>query len=266
MKNTSPAAVVAGHICLDITPALSCEGDFSALLRPGRLVRVGPADVHIGGCVANTGLALQKLGVPTRLVARVGADALGGLVRAQAGASGADCALIEDSSASTSYSVVLAPPGVDRVFLHHAGANEFFTDQNVPDVTLKGAKLLHFGYPPLMPAMYYHNGEALRRLFARAHALGLITSLDMAAIDPASEAARVDWPTFFQNVLPETDCFLPSAEELCGMLAPEVHARWLARAGAEPGKDALGGLGGDLFIELGQEHRGQVTHPLGLQK
>jgi sugar/nucleoside kinase (ribokinase family) len=81
-----------------------------------------------------------------------------------------------------------------------------------------------------MPALYRDHGEPLRRLFTRAHGLGLATSLDMTAIDPASEAARVDWPAFLRNVLPAVDCFLPSAEELCAMLAPTQHAQWLERA------------------------------------
>ncbi len=227
-----PAAVVAGHICLDITPDLSARepGELQSLLRPGRLISIGAADVQPGGCVANTGLALQKLGIPTRLIARVGADALGRLVGELMSASGAECVLHEDSQAATSYSVVVAPPGVDRVFLHHAGANGRFSAADVPDALLQGAKLLHFGYPPLMPEFYDNHGEALCNLFARAKALGLATSLDMTAIDPQSEAARVDWPVFLATVLPQTDFFLPSAEEICFMLDRPRHGEWLRRA------------------------------------
>ena len=223
-------AVVAGHICLDITPELQTANNLADLLTPGRLLRVGPADVHTGGCVANTGMALQKFGVSTRLVARVGQDNFGDTVLEIAGSSGADCALIRDRDASTSYSVVLAPPGIDRIFLHHAGANESFCESDIPDSVLAGAKLIHFGYPPLMPAMCRDHGEPLKRLFTRAHALGLATSLDMAAIDPSSDAAQLDWPALLQNVLPMVDCFFPSAEELCQMLDPPRYAEWLTRS------------------------------------
>lgn len=230
MDDRIPWAIVAGHICLDITPALETSNNLANLLTPGRLLRVGPADVHTGGCVANTGMALQKLGIPTRLIARVGQDNFGDTIFEIASASGADCSLIRDQEASTSYSIVLAPPGIDRVFLHHAGANESFFECDVPDSALLGAKLLHFGYPPLMPAMCRNHGEPLKRLFTRAHALGLTTSLDMAALDPSSDAAQIDWPALLQNVLPTVDCFFPSAEELCQMLDPPRHAEWLARA------------------------------------
>ncbi|MCE5344239.1 MAG: PfkB family carbohydrate kinase [Eubacteriales bacterium] len=228
----TPTVIVAGHICLDITPDLSAQepGTLQTLLRPGRLVGVGAADVHPGGCVANTGLALQRLGVRSRLIARVGHDALGRLVEELVRASGAECALHVDPQAATSYSVVVAPPGVDRVFLHHAGANGRFCAEDVPDTLLLGAKLLHFGYPPLMPELYRNNGEALRSLFARARTLGLSTSLDMTAIDPQSEAAQVDWTAFLTSVLPQVDFFLPSAEELCFMLDRPRHEAWIRQA------------------------------------
>ncbi len=232
-KPTAPVVVVAGHICLDITPAF--EGGqtvpLGRLISPGRLTRVGAADVHTGGCVANTGLALHRLGVPTRLVAKVGADAFGGLVRELLAAEGADAALLTDAACSTSYSVVLAPPGIDRMFLHNAGANETFAQADVADAHLQGAKLFHFGYPPLMQRLMRGGGQELLALFARVKALGLATSLDMAAFDPATEAGGTDWAALLARLLPLVDFFLPSAEEICLMLDKPRHAEWLARAG-----------------------------------
>ena len=233
--------VVAGHICLDITPAFDAwaGGSLSRLLTPGKLVHVGAADVHTGGCVANTGLALQRLGVPARLVARVGCDAFGGLVRDLVQTEGADCRLISDTESSTSYSVVLAPPGIDRVFLHNSGANERFSETDVTDDLLAGARLFHFGYPPLMLRLCRDNGRELLTLFKRVRALGLATSMDMAAMDPGSEAARVDWPSLFPLLMPLTDFFLPSAEELCFMLDRARHTEWLARADGGDVTDVL---------------------------
>ena len=232
MRDPAPLAVVAGHICLDIMPDLSCCATQPAqsLLLPGKLLNVGPADVHTGGCVANTGLALQKLGIATRLVARVGADAFGDMVQERLAAEGADCALIRDPGAATSYSVVLAPPGVDRMFLHHSGANERFVADDVPDEVLRDATLLHFGYPPMMTGMLDHHFEGLASLFTRAQALGVATSMDMAAIDPDSPAASRDWAAALQQLIPLTDFFLPSAEELCFMLDKPRLREWRERA------------------------------------
>ena len=253
-----PEVIVAGHICLDITPAFSPTGaaTLAELLRPGHLTHVGAADVHTGGCVANTGLALQKLGVATRLIARVGDDVFAGLIRQLLEAEGADCPLVCDPASSTSYSVVLAPPGIDRVFLHNPGANEGFAEADVTDAMMDGARLMHFGYPPLMLRLCRDGGAELLRLFARAKARGLATSLDLCAVDASSPAATMDWPALLARLLPSVDFFLPSAEELCFMLDRPRLARWLARSG---GDDVTAVLDirrdiaplGDRLLELG---------------
>ena len=119
--------VVAGHICLDIIPHLETvlPDQFAAWLQPGHLIEIGPAAFATGGCVSNTGLALHTLGVPVRLIGKVGGDRFGQLVRdiiagyAPALADG----LIVDAASSTSYTLVLNPPHTDRTFLHNPGAN-----------------------------------------------------------------------------------------------------------------------------------------------
>ena len=230
-KLSNPVAVVAGHICLDITPAFETEGLTAAqLLLPGKLTRVGAADVHTGGCVANTGLALHHFGVRTRLFAKVGDDALGALIQTLLAAEQADATLAIDSQSSTSYSIVVALPHQDRAFWHNAGANERFSQADVPDALLDGASLFHFGYPPLMLRLCQNGGAELLTLFKRVKARGLMLSLDMAAVDPNAEAAQTDWPALLAMALPMVDFFLPSAEELCFMLDKPRYADWLERA------------------------------------
>ena len=60
--------LVAGHLCIDVTPGLRGMPG----LDPGGLVEVGPARVALGGCVANTGLALRLASRQTRYTARGG--------------------------------------------------------------------------------------------------------------------------------------------------------------------------------------------------
>ena len=57
---TKKKVIVAGHICLDITPVFPDKKvkHPGEILSPGKLVQMGAADVHSGGCVANTGLAM----------------------------------------------------------------------------------------------------------------------------------------------------------------------------------------------------------------
>lgn len=233
--------ISAGHICLDITPVFdpAIQGSLGELLSPGKLVHMEPAEVHTGGSVANTGLALKLLGADVSLVAKVGCDPFGDIVAGQLAQFGAADALIRDTESSTSYSVVLAPPNVDRIFLHHPGANDSFSGADISDDTLRDAALLHFGYPPLMRRMYQDGGAELETLFRRAKALGVATSLDLAAVDAQSEAGQADWAALLRRVVPYIDFFVPSVEELCFMIDRPRFAQWSARANGKALTDVL---------------------------
>lgn len=225
--------IAAGHICLDITPVIPRGRTYSRvgeLLVPGKLLNVEQADVHTGGSVANTGLALKKLGVDVTLMGKAGADAFGALLAQLLERHGAG-GLLTDPNSSTSYSVVLAIPGIDRIFLHNPGANDTFSNQDIPDSALTDAVLFHFGYPPLMRKMYRDGGAELTAIFRRMKGKGIATSLDFAAIDPNSEAGRVDWNAVLTNVLPYTDFFVPSFEELCFMLDRDKFQQLAAKGG-----------------------------------
>ena len=219
--------ISAGHICLDITPVFRAGKKYdrlSSLLIPGKLVQVGAADVHTGGSVANTGLALKLLGCDVALLGKVGDDAFGMMVRnilAKYGAGG----LLVDPESSTSYSVVLAVPGMDRVFLHNPGANDTFSGADIPDSILEGAALFHLGYPPLMRCLWENGGAELSLLFRRVKEKGIATSLDLASVDPHSPAGGADWEKILSNVLPWVDFFVPSFEELCWMLDRKRYDR-----------------------------------------
>ena len=227
--------ISAGHICLDITPVFPTEKNYDQigdLLIPGKLIQMDAASVHTGGSVANTGLALKLLGNDVTLLGKVGDDAFGGLVRkilSDYGAGG----LIVDENSSTSYSVVLAAPGIDRIFLHNPGANDTFSAADIPEKALEDASLFHFGYPTLMRRMYEKNGRELAAMFRWVQSCQIATSLDLAAVDAASEAGKADWALILSQVLPYVDFFVPSFEELCFMLD-------------RPRYEALSALGGDM--------------------
>lgn len=228
--------IVAGHICLDITPIFPDKkaSKLDDILSPGKLVQTGSADVHTGGAVANTGLALKVLGADVSLMGKIGCDAFGDMICGILKKYDADKYMIRSESESTSYSVVLAVPGIDRIFLHNPGANNTFRASDVSPKTLEDAALFHFGYPPLMRTMYENNGEQLVSLMQSVRAAGVATSLDMAAVDPDTEAGKLDWNEVLKRVLPHVDFFVPSVEELCFMLDKERFSQWQLRAG---GKD-----------------------------
>lgn len=224
--------IAAGHICLDITPVFpECKTDkLEQLLQPGKLLHMKEADVHTGGSVSNTGLGMKLLGADVSLMGKIGDDAFGRMVQSIFEEYGAQEGLLVTPGESTSYSVVLAVPGIDRIFLHNPGANDTFCMEDIPQEQLKEASLFHFGYPPLMKKMYENQGEELVRIFRGVKDAGAATSLDFAAIDPASEAGNADWEAILEKVLPYVDFFVPSVEELCYMLDRERFAQWQKRA------------------------------------
>jgi sugar/nucleoside kinase (ribokinase family) len=243
--NAKPRKVmVAGHICLDITPALSSlkTNSLSEVLSPGKLVQVGAASVSAGGAVANTGLGMKILGADVTLAGKIGDDQFGGIIKKIIAGYGCAEELSVDRGSSTSYSVVLAFPGVDRIFLHNPGANDAFCAEDISEDALADVRHFHLGYPPLLRRMFLHEGAELQNILSAVKSKGIFTSLDMAAVDPASESGAQDWKAILRNVLPFTDFFLPSVEELIFMLDKNLY-RDLQKRGA----------GGDITLTLSVE-------------
>ncbi len=235
--------VAAGHLCLDIIPALPEPAAGRPLIEPGRLTRIGPATLALGGSVANTGLALHRLGANTQLAARLGDDYLGRLVlellRDHQGVrtERITCAAGE----ATSYSLVISPPGVDRSFLHCSGANDAFTASDLAEVG--ECRILHFGYPPLMPGVLADGGAGLAKVFTEVQNAGGLVSLDMAAPDAERGLSSAEWRRWLARVLPHVDLFLPSFDEVLQMLDPPLHAKLSAAAPENPARAAdLSGL------------------------
>lgn len=220
---------VAGHVCLDLTPAFpQLASSALEILSPGALRIVGPATLSPGGAVSNTGLALHRLGVPVRLIARIGRDLFGDALVSLYSAFGAPTEdLLRIDGEATSYSVVIDPPGRDRSFLHCPGANDRYNPAAMLPPKLLDCALLHFGYPQAIYATYADGGRALARAFQSAQNAGIATSLDTCFADPDAPAGKTDWPAFLRRVLPHVDFFCPSWDELWMMYErrPLIDAR-----------------------------------------
>ncbi len=246
-------AVVAGHICLDIIPQITgiTPEQFRQNFQPGRLMVVGPAVFATGGAVSNTGLALARLGIDVRLMGKVGDDFIGEMIRqiVDNRSPGSAAGMIVDPAVHSSYTVVISPPGIDRLFLHDPGANDTFTADDVRYGVVEAASLFHFGYPPLMARMFLDDGIELSELVRRARATGVTTSLDTAAPDPAAPAGRANWPLILRRALPYVDAFLPSVEELVYML----HRPEYDRLQAETGGELLDAVTPEMLHDLSDE-------------
>lgn len=225
--------LVVGHICVDLQPLLSAAPS----MVPGDLFATGPLTISSGGSVANTAGALKVLGVPVTVAADVGDDVLGTVVGPLLSQLGLDTSGIRTVPGTTSYSVVVQPPGVDRTFWHHGGVNTSFDGSGVDlAVAARGVTdalaILHIGYPPLLPALVGEDGAPLAALLDRARDAGLATSLDLAVVSGPDNASRAHWQRVLDRVLPHVDICSPSRDDLVSAVGP------LDPAGGARGDDA----------------------------
>ena len=245
-------AVVAGHICIDLIPGFEPGRRYALdeIIVPGKLIAIQGASISTGGPVSNTGLPMLKLGADVRLMGKLGDDFFGEAILSLLRERGADEGMTVVKGERTSYTVVIAPPGVDRCFLHDPGANHTFCYEDVDFDLVARAKLFHLGYPPLMARMYARNGVELVRVMRRAKAVGATTSLDMALPDPTSPAGKANWLAILEAVLPHTDVFLPSVEETMYMLD---RARFLELRQAASQRDILDLISADMISQMGTQ-------------
>ncbi|MCC6804265.1 MAG: carbohydrate kinase family protein [Anaerolineae bacterium] len=219
--------IACGHLCLDLLPQMQ-NLRLEALASPGRLFEVGPMGFSTGGSVSNTGLALHRLGANVRLMSSVGDDQISHLILDFL--QRRDPAITEyvkvKEGLNGSYTLVLSPKDVDRMFLQYAGTNATFSSADIDYAVVSRAKILHLGYPPLLPALIAADGVDLACLFARAKESGVVTSLDMSLPDPAGASGQVDWRALLRRTLPHVDIFIPSLEEIVFMLRRSDFDRW----------------------------------------
>lgn len=244
MAGHSIDIVVAGHICVDITPPFDQAAgvrNAQAVLKPGSLLFVGPPVFTTGGAVSNTGLAIRRLGQSVLLMGKCCDDGFGRIllnyIRNEA--PGAEKGMRTVAGEATSYSVIIAPPGMDRTILHCPGTNDTFGLADVNLNLVKWARLFHFGYPTLMKKMYSNRGRELAKIMRTVHEAGVTTSLDTAVPDPNSASGKADWADILKHTLPSVDVFLPSAEELLYMLEPDRFMELRAATGSGEVLDAI---------------------------
>lgn len=221
MENQSEfQVVVAGHICIDLIPSFSKENSNKSIsiFEPGKTVNMEAISISTGGPVSNTGIGLSRLGIGCRLMGKIGDDYLGEAVIRFLNQNNAEDDMIIAEGEKTSYTVVIAPPGYDRMYLHSPGANNTFCSEDINYSIVKKAKLFHFGYPPVMRKMFENNGEELVNIFKKVKELGVTTSLDMSPPDVKSESGNADWERILQRVLPYVDIYIPSVEETMFMI------------------------------------------------
>lgn len=247
-ETSTIGAVVAGHICLDITPTLSGN---AITIAPGKLIEAGKAVLATGGSVSNTGLALHRLGVTTRLMGKVGNDLFGQAMFQIIASFSSHLAagMVIAPGEVSSYALIVKAPGAERLLIHSPGSNDTFNALDLNYELIERAQLFHFGNPSHMTRMYTAEGAELASSFRRVKEMGVTTSLDLSLPDLSSAASRANWQAILAATLPFVDVFLPSIEALLLLLRRPLYDKLASRAKRG---SLLDYIEPDTFSELGK--------------
>ena len=243
------------------TPQIACLGilvadvvgkPIEAFPPKGTLAAVDRIELHAGGCAANTGIALAKLGVNVSILGKVGRDGFGDFLLQTMRRSGADISgVVQDDAAATSATMVAVDAQGERTFLHYPGANAAFGAEDIAWNLIEQAAILHVAGPFLMP---HYIGVLLAETLQRAKTRGKITTLDTVW----DFTGR--WMSVLAPCLPFVDYALPSREEARLITGRDTPAD-MARVFLDHGVQVVG-------IKLGEEgayvrtaHGDEITVP-----
>ncbi|MCO5241094.1 MAG: carbohydrate kinase family protein [Chitinophagaceae bacterium] len=243
-------AVIAGYICIDLTPVFKKEvtvNDVYDVLRPGRLVEIDGMESTLGGVVANTGMAMKKFSKRVFLNGLLGTDFIGKIARESLEKYELSEGIQTVKDKGTAFGLVIAPPAVDRIFLESPGCSELFDLHHIDYDAVVQSRVFHFGYPPLLKKFYRQKGKQLVSLFKKVSDMGVVTSLDFSLPDTESKSGKVNWIDILKAVLPYTDIFVPSLEEALKMVFPYEYTVLEAAGG-----DIVDHVSPDLIKELGE--------------
>ncbi len=192
-------------ICLGILVADVVAKPVRKIPERGKLELVDKMELHSGGCAANTGVCLARLGIKTAVIGKVGQDGFGDFLIHTFKREGMDARGIKrDNQANTSVTMVMVDEAGERSFIHYVGANAALRERDIDLDLFPDAKILHLAGFYLMPGF---DGEPASSILRKAKDKGLTTSLDTCW------DSKGRWLKLLEPCLEVTDIFLPSIEE-----------------------------------------------------
>ena len=213
-----------------------------------------------GGNATNFALAFRALGGRTGLVACVGRDWAGDILRRAYRSAGISTRLHISPAKPSGMTVALTFTDGTRHLVTSLGANADLRPSDVPVPWIRAARHVHrAGYWWATRLL----GPPSKKLLQRAHTAGATTSLDVST-DP------MGWPQHRRDavlaVLPHADVFFGNEEEItrvAGRSPVEDAAETLLSMGAKEVVVHQGGLGATAFTRTGvQSARANPVSPV----
>ncbi len=215
----------------------------------GRLGLVDRIGMNIGGCAANSGVDLAKLGADVAVLGKVGADGFGDFVVNVLESYGVKAAVARSERHGTSATMIMVDSEGERTFIHYIGANGDLRPEDLDMDVVLSSRILHFAGALVMPGF---DGEPAASVMRQAREAGVMTSLDVVW------DATGKWMETLEPCLREADIFLPSlaeAEQLTGEKDVERIAEVILSYGVKIVAIKMGGEGSYVRSADGRELR-----------
>jgi sugar/nucleoside kinase (ribokinase family) len=191
--------------CLGIIVADVIAKTVNSLPQEGKLDLIEQLELHLGGCASNTAVDLQKIGIETAVIGKVGNDGFGTFVINEMKRNGVNVkGVVESNGSATSASVVSINSDGERSFLHHLGANAEFSNSDIDFSIIDNSKILFIAGSLLMPSF---DGDPAAAVLKKTKDSGIVTVMD-TAWDSTGK-----WMQKIKPCLPFIDYFIPSFEE-----------------------------------------------------
>lgn len=216
-------------VCAGVLVADLFANPVRRLPEPGELTTTSGFAMSVGGCAANTAVALRILGREVSLAGKVGTDLFGDFVISELMRRGIGVGQIRRTPARpTSRTMVFNVEGEDRRYLHCIGANAELTLTDIDPSILNDAQVLYLGGYLALPSLPPKDAA---KLFCDAKRRGITTVLDV--VMPAERKFGIE---DIAPVLRYTDYFLPNEDEagrLTGAKSALVQAKCLSEINPE---------------------------------
>jgi len=195
---------------------------------PGVLQSISGLNILVGGCAANAAIDMSKIGVPSKLVCKIGTDALGALVKKSVEDTGIDTkGLIIDGNVQTTTSIVCIASNGERSFLYAPASVASMTREEIPMDYLNDCDIV------------FVSGANLLTSFDGAPCAGFLKEMQQkgkyTVMDTAWDFDDI-WLPKVKDSIKYLDLFMPSVEEaekISGQTEHEKMADFFFELGAK---------------------------------
>ncbi|MEW5809147.1 MAG: sugar kinase [Actinomycetota bacterium] len=246
-----------------MTARIATLGETMALMRTrdiGSLRHVSDLILGVGGAESNVAIGLQRLGIDSRWLGRVGADPLGERVIREIRAEGVDVYGVVDPDAPTGLMIKERPTSRSTAVLYYRGgsAGSRLRPEDLPPGWVEQVAVLHVS--GITALLSDSARDCMQSALDRARAAGVRISFDInyrSALAPADLAGPL-----LRKFAEQADIVFGGAEELQLLFPdsdPDEAAARLVRSGRSEVVHKLGADGATAYLPGERIHSGGIA-------